>query len=108
MAFARQFSTLAGAVLLGASAVHAQTYPTGNDPRNTLKPGLLDAGEAIKGMRKVSFTPKAAEFDSARGLTFVNSDLAFGGNYVYQGNFAGFSIWDVSNPAKPEKVAVVS
>ncbi len=89
-------------------ALHAQTYPTGNDPRNGLKPGLLDAGSALSGMRLVSFTPKAAEFDSLRGLAFVNSDIAFGGKYVYQGNFSGFSIWDVSNPAKPAKVAVVS
>ncbi|MEP6619407.1 MAG: hypothetical protein ABJE47_08830 [bacterium] len=94
--------------LATAPALHAQSYPTGNDPRNGLKTGLLDAGVAIKGMRQVSFTPKAAEFDTARGLTFVNSDLAFGGKYVYQGNFAGFSIWDISNPAKPAKVAVVS
>ena len=48
-------------------------------------------------------------FDTAQGLTFVNSDMAFGnGKYVYQGNFAGFSIWDVGNPAKPVNVAVVS
>ena len=59
-------------------------------------------------MRLVSFTPKPAEFDSLRGLTFVNSDLAFRGNYVYQGNFAGFSIWDVSDPSKPKLVSVVS
>jgi hypothetical protein len=37
----------------------------------------------------------------------VNSDLAFKGNLVYQGNFAGFSIWDVSNPAKPEMLSAV-
>lgn len=94
--------------LATAPALHAQTYPTGNDPRNGLKPGLLDAGVALSGMRLVSFTPKAVEFDTLRGLTFVNSDIAFGGKYVYQGNFSGFSIWDVSNPAKPAKVAVVS
>jgi hypothetical protein len=98
----------AAVVLAAAPALHAQTYPTGNDQRNGLKSGLLDAASALNGMRLVSFTPKAAEFDSLRGLTFVNSDLAFRGNYVYQGNFAGFSIWDVSNPAKPAKVAVVS
>ena len=71
------------------------------DPRSNLKPGRLDAGVAASNMRLVSFSPKPAQFDTARGLTFINSDLAFGGNYVYQGNFAGFTIWDVSNPAKP-------
>ncbi len=99
---------LLSAASLTAPSLQAQTYPTGNDARNTLKAGLLDAGSAIKGMRLVSFTRKATEFDTLSGLTFVNSDLAFGGNYLYQGNFSGFSIWDISNPAKPAKVAVVS
>jgi hypothetical protein len=93
--------------LAATSPLHAQTYPTGNDPRNGLKYGMLDAGTAQSGMRLVSFTPKPAEFDSVRGLTFINSDLAFRGNSVYQGNFSGFSIWDIRNPAKPAKVAVV-
>jgi len=109
MATARRISTIAATFALAlAPVLHAQTYPTGNDPRNTLKPGVLDAGVALNGMRLVSFTPKATEFDSASGLTFVNSDLAFRRNYVYQGNFSGFSIWDVSNPARPVKVSVVS
>ncbi len=99
---------VAAALMLAASVAQAQTYPTGKDARNGLKSGLQDAGIAIEGMKQLSFTPKAAEFDTARGLTFVNSDLAFRGNYIYQGNFAGFSIWDVSNPAKPVKTAVVS
>jgi hypothetical protein len=93
--------------LASSHALLAQTYPTGNDPRNGLKWGMLDAGTAASGMRLVSFTPKPAAFDSARGLTFINSDLAFRGHYVYQGNFSGFSIWDVSNPAKPTLASVV-
>jgi hypothetical protein len=94
--------------LASAPALFAQTYPTGKDPRNGLKAGKLDAGTAASGMRLVSFTPKPAEFDTASGLTFINSDLAFRDKYVYQGNFAGFSIWDVSKPSKPAKVSVVS
>jgi hypothetical protein len=34
-----------------ARALGAQTYPPGNDPRDGLKAGLHDAGEAAKGMR---------------------------------------------------------
>ena len=109
MAHARRISALALAFALAmAPALHAQTYPSANDQRNNLKPGLLDAATALNGMRLVSFTPKPSEFDTLRGLTFVNSDLAFRGNYVYQGNFSGFSIWDVSNPSRPVKVSVVS
>jgi hypothetical protein len=33
-------------------------------------------------------------------LAFGNSDLAFQGNYLFQGNFYGISIYDISNPAK--------
>ena len=109
MANARRISTTALTLaLIAAPVLHAQTYPTANDPRNNLKPGLADAGVAASGMRLVSLTPKPAEFDTARGLTFVNSDLAFRSPYVYQGNFSGFSIWDVSNPARPVKVSAVS
>jgi hypothetical protein len=108
MRTARPVLTVAVIAAALAPALAAQTYPTGNDPRNGLKAGLLDAGAAVGNMRLVSTTPKPAEFDSVRGLTFVNSDLAFRGNHVYQGNFAGFSIWDVSDPAKPKKVSVVS
>jgi hypothetical protein len=108
MGHVRTLCALVALSLTVASALDAQTYPTGRDPRNGLKSGVLDAGVAAEGMKLVSFTPKSAEFDTTRGLTFVNSDLAFRGNYVYQGNFAGFSIWDVSNPAKPVKAAAVS
>lgn len=95
------------ALFAAAPAATAQTYPTGNDPRNGLSAGLHDAGTAIKGMRLVSAAKKPAVFDTLRGLTFVNSDLAFRGTLVYQGNFAGFSIWDVSNPASPVMVSAV-
>ena len=109
MANARRISAVALTIaLVTAPAMHAQTYPSANDERNNLKPGLTDAGAAQRGMRLVSLTPKPTEFDTLRGLTFVNSDLAFRQPYVYQGNFAGFSIWDVSNPARPVKTAVVS
>ena len=87
--------------------VDAQTYPNANDPRNNLKPGLHDAGEALLHMRLVSTTRKPAELDTIRGLTFTNSDLAFKGTTVYVGNFAGFSIYEVKNPAKPELLSVV-
>ena len=95
--------------LLGVpSLVFAQTYPSDKDPRSGLKPGRFDAGVAAKNMRLVSFSRKPAQFDTTRGLTFINSDLAFGGKYVYQGNFAGFTVWNVSDPAKPQIVTVVS
>ena len=32
-------------------------------------------------------------------LAFANSDLAFQGNHLFQGNFYGVSIFDISDPA---------
>ena len=33
-------------------------------------------------------------------LAFANSDLAFQGNHLFQGNFYGVNIFDIANPAK--------
>ncbi len=106
MQLARRAGALA-ATFVVPTLLAAQTYPNKQDPRNNLRPGRDSAGVAAKNMRLVSNTPKAAPFDSTAGLTFANSDLAFGGKYVYQGNFAGFSIWDVSNPASPQLMSTV-
>src|SRR5207245_6648876 len=105
----RSISRLIGliATLAAPALVSAQSYPSAADPRSRLKPGRFDAGTAASNMRLVSFSPKPAQFDSARGLAFINSDLAFGSHYAYQGNFAGFTIWDVSNPAQPVVASVV-
>jgi hypothetical protein len=106
MSLARRLITIAAPVVLPA-LLAAQTYPM-RDARSNLKHGRLDAGEAALNMRLVSFTPKAAIFDTARGLTFINSDLAFKDKYVYQGNFSGFTIWDVSDPTTPKAVSAIS
>jgi hypothetical protein len=103
---ARTFVALAAPVLI-PSLLAAQTYPP-RDARTNLKPGRLDAGEAALNMRLVSFTPKGEMFDTAQGLAFINSDLAFKDKYVYQGNFSGFSIWDVSDASKPKLMSAVS
>ena len=95
------------ATLVAPALLSAQTYPSAADPRTNLKPGRFDAGTAASNMRLVSFSPKPAQFDSARGLTFINSDVAFGnGHYAYQGNFAGLTVWDVKDPAKPVVASV--
>jgi hypothetical protein len=47
-------------------------------------------------MRMLSTTPPSL---SSMGAT--HSDLAFSGKYAIQGNYNGFEIWDISNPAKP-------
>jgi hypothetical protein len=54
--------------------------------------GLLGIGNAAK-------MPKPLQLVIAQ-LAFANSDIAFQGNHLFQGNFYGFSIYDISNPAK--------
>jgi hypothetical protein len=81
------------------------------DPRVGLRAGWMDAGEAVWNLRVVSKTPPSEGFINSstpgdRRLT--NSDLAFSGNYVIQGNYSGTQVWDISNAAKPRlKVAYV-
>jgi hypothetical protein len=56
-------------------------------------------------MALVSTTPPSDNFlnRSDPGDQRVwNSDLAFTGNYVIQGNFAGYQVWDVANPRSPK------
>ena len=106
--FARAFAHAVALIasILGPTLVAAQTYPSTTDPRSNLKGGRLDAAIATSGMALVSFSQKPVQFDTARGLTFANSDMAFRDHYVYQGNFAGFTIWDVANPAQPKVLSV--
>lgn len=84
-----------------AVPTHAQS--TTNDPRVGLKPGLYDAGVAAKGLQLVAHRNKPDVFhpNEPGGLTYANSDLAFGGHYLYQGNFSGLQIWDIANPLNP-------
>jgi hypothetical protein len=69
------------------------------DPRVGLRAGLFDAGEAISNLRLVSTTPPPAAF-----VGQTNTDLAFTGNYVFQGSYHGFQVWDISTPARPTLV----
>ena len=51
------------------------------------------------GMGNVSKMPKPLQLIIAQ-LAFANSDLAFQGNHLFQGNFYGVNIYDISNPAQ--------
>jgi hypothetical protein len=50
------------------------------------------------GIGDISKIPKPMHLAVAQ-LAFSNSDLAFQGNHVFQGNFYGMNIYDISNPA---------
>jgi hypothetical protein len=70
--------------------------PPSPDLRVGLKAGYWDAQQAAWNIKLVSTTPPP---EGHRGIT--NSDLAFTGKYVVQGNYAGILFWDVSDPKKP-------
>ncbi|MDE3054641.1 MAG: hypothetical protein KGJ70_12195, partial [Gemmatimonadota bacterium] len=97
---------LTAAPLALATTARAQSDTT--DPRAHLKAGLYDAGVAAKGMELVAHRNKPDVFhpNDPGGLTYANSDLAFGGHYVYQGNFSGIQVWDVADPANPTLASV--
>jgi hypothetical protein len=82
------------------STLQAQS-PTGDmalspptpDPRVGLRGGAYDAAEAIWNLKVLSETRPSEKFAAG-----INSDLAFLGNYVFQGSFSGYQVWDISNP----------
>lgn len=63
-----------------------------DDPQVDKTLALLGVGSAMK-MPK-SLKPVIAQ------LAYANSDFAFQGNHLFQGNFYGVSIYDIANPAK--------
>ncbi|MFI5207721.1 MAG: hypothetical protein ACHQX4_06855 [Gemmatimonadales bacterium] len=73
------------------------TTPPNPDPRVGLRAGLYDAAEASWNLHVIARVQPSEHF---RGVT--NSDMAFTGNYVIQGSYNGFQVWDVSNPAAPQ------
>ncbi len=56
-------------------------------------------------IKQVAHVPRTAPFD---GTDDINTDLAFQGDYAYVGNFGGFSIYDISDPTKPQIVSQVA
>lgn len=55
------------------------------------------------GVNDTSKVPKTAQLVLAQ-LAFANSDLAFQGNHLFQGNFYGVNIYDISIPTKAKLV----
>jgi hypothetical protein len=112
------------------SSVYVNPRAGDDDPRVGLKGGLYDAGQAASGLELVITSPKPGAFapDLAaiaainaapvppppvpgapraggppRGPSpygGTNSDLAFGGKYLFSGNYNGINFYDISDPAK--------
>ncbi|HZS60116.1 MAG TPA: hypothetical protein VFA43_12655 [Gemmatimonadaceae bacterium] len=80
-----------------SSATRPSDEPAPNpDPRVGLKAGLWDAGSAAWNLKLESSTRPTEKF-----ATDMNSDMAFTGHFVIQGNFNGFQVWDIADPSHP-------
>ena len=63
------------------------------DPRVGLRAGKFDAAEATWNMKVLSENRPTGKF-----VDQTNSDLAFSGPYALQGSYAGYQIWNISDP----------
>jgi hypothetical protein len=71
-------------------------FQLGSDDPDSPK---VDKSLGLIGIGDPSKMPKPLKLVLAQ-LAFANSDLAFQGNHLFEGNFYGVSIYDISNPAK--------
>ena len=93
-----------GALLLSAALLTSVASAQGGDPRVGLAPGFETPGVAAHGMELLANRPKPMGFFNPANpgdFAFVNSDLALQGNHAFVGNFNGFQIYNVSDPANP-------
>jgi hypothetical protein len=91
-----------------AAAPAAEVVP-GAD-RAGLAAGVANAEMAGWNMTLLANVPKPEGFHGPGGfadLLFANSDLAFQGNHAFMGNFRGFNVYDITDPANPTLVVSV-
>ena len=65
---------------------------------------MNNAGVAAKGMELLAHRDKPAGWSNPANpgdFGFVNSDLAFQGDYAFVGGFNGIQIWNIANPSAP-------
>lgn len=107
------------------------------DPRVQLKAGFRDAGEATMNLELVATLPKPDGFFNPHApagvpmpaenqgeeeeenededppamrpgiLNFANTDLAFAGDVLFEGNYHGFNTYNVEDPLSPQLLSSV-
>ena len=91
----------------GGGASDMSTSAPSPDPRVGLRAGWMDAGEATWNLAVVAKRQPSEAFinpSTPGDRRLINSDLAFTRNYVIQGNYSGYQVWDIANPANPTLV----
>jgi hypothetical protein len=96
---------LAGSLFAATAGAQGDSVAINHDdPRIGLRAGYTDAAEAARNLVLVGHAQRLPNFGNPQNLgdfAFLNGDLAFKGNYAYQGGFNGLQIWDISNPKNP-------
>jgi hypothetical protein len=98
-------AALAAVLLTSVAAAQSTT-----DPRVGLDPGLENPGVAALGIELQAHRNKPVGFfdpNNPGSFGFVNSDLAFEGDHAFIGNFNGFQIYNIADPADPTLVTAV-
>ena len=108
-ALARVIAGLSLAACASSGGANLSTVAPNPDPRVGLRAGAVridsanhralevtPAAQAAWNLRLITNRPASEKF-----IGVTNSDLAFYRNYVIQGSYNGFQVWDVSNPAAP-------
>ena len=82
-----------------------------NDPRVGLAPGWRNAAEASSNISLRSHRDLPPGFFDPEGpgnRAYLNTDLAFRGDYAFVGNYNGFNVYNISDPESPElQVSVI-
>lgn len=91
--------------MLPALATAQDLYPDPDDPRAGLDAGYEDAESVTSGMDHIAHFKKSDTpfFDPENlgSFAFANSDAAFTGEHYIQGNWRGFQVFGIADPANP-------
>lgn len=91
--------------MIPAALATAQEYPNPDDPRAGLSAGYEDAATATSGVDLLGHFKKSDtpffDPDNLGSFAVANSDAGFTGDHYIQGNFNGFQIFNISEPANP-------
>jgi hypothetical protein len=85
------------ALILGVLAVGLLAFPLAAAADHGTRPHT-DNIEAL------GHSPHAASFSDPSAERHVNSDIAFWGNIAFNGNYDGFRVIDISDPANPVEI----
>ncbi|MGC5019112.1 LVIVD repeat-containing protein [Micromonospora sp. DT47] len=105
---------MAAAGLLVATVAGVQTgAQAAPDEAEALQPATVDAATArlavdeissSTNLRQIANVPKQAPFNTVPAF---GTDIAFQGPFAYVGNYEGFTIYNIANPAAPKTMSQV-